>query len=225
MSGLRCWNRPVPKEKFSLRISLAGKRRESTAPGVIPRLNQEFTQPPQGRQKRESTAFSRWFSISFFILMAASCATADCIPLSEAKNHIGEHRCVSGKVLQVKQGNGGTTFLDFCEDFRVCPFTVVVFRGDLKHVGDVRQLAGSTVEISGDIKDYDGRAEIILREIGQLHGGSAKIPPLPKGYDVEKKGRFSAGKFSHPGKRKPAKRQQTPAMSIEDPADPDNVRE
>ena len=53
----------------------------------------------------------------------------------EAKKHISETRCVSGKVLRVKEGNRGVTFLDFCEDYLVCPFTVVVFPSDLKHVG------------------------------------------------------------------------------------------
>ena len=54
------------------------------------------------------------------------------------------------------------TNLDFCEDYRLCPFTVVVFRGYLRRVGDVRQLAGKTLEIHGEARDHDGRAEIIL---------------------------------------------------------------
>jgi len=78
----------------------------------------------------------------------------------EAKKHISETRCVSGKVLRVKEGNRGVTFLDFCEDYLVCPFTVVVFPSDLKHVGDLRQLQGKMVEIHGPVKEYDGRAEI-----------------------------------------------------------------
>jgi DNA/RNA endonuclease YhcR with UshA esterase domain len=148
-------------------------------------------------------------------------AAAECIPFTEAGKHIGDDRCVTGKVLHVNQTAGGTTFVNFCEDYRVCPFTVVVFRGDLKHVGDVRQLAGRTIAISGEIKDYDGRAEIILREMRQLNGEAASIPGLPKGYDVEKKGRYSAGKFSHPkSKRKTAKKRQPAPVPIEDPADP-----
>ena len=84
----------------------------------------------------------------------------------------------------------------------------MIFPGDLKSVGDVRQLQGKLVEIHGQVKEYDGRAEIILEEYRQLSGAGARIPPLPKNYDVEKKGRYSAGTFSHPkAKRKTTKRQ------------------
>jgi hypothetical protein len=41
---------------------------------------------------------------------------------------------VTGKVLRVKQGNRGVHFFDFCEDYRLCLFTVVVFPGDLKRI-------------------------------------------------------------------------------------------
>src|SRR4029077_7683881 len=66
------------------------------------------------------------------------------------------------------------------DDFPLCPFTVVVFPSDLKSVGDVRQLQGRMVEIHGQLKEYDGRAEIVLEEYRQLGGAGTRIPPLPK---------------------------------------------
>lgn len=123
-------------------------------------------------------------------------------------------------------GSRGVTFLDFCADYRLCPFTVVVFGSDLKHVGDVWELKGRVVEIRGEIKDYDGRAEIILKDFKQLGGEAARIPPLPKGYDVEKKGRYSAGKFSYPSSgRKPAKKRQTARVETQDTVDPEAPEE
>jgi hypothetical protein len=80
---------------------------------------------------------------------------------------------------------------------------VVVFPSGLKDVGDVRRLAGRTIEIKGPVKLYDGRAEIILNRISQITGGAAMIPPLPKNYDVENRGHYSAGHM-RPTK-KPAK--------------------
>jgi len=157
-------------------------------------------------------------------LYALPCS-ADCIPFTEASKHVGETRCVTGKVLRVKQGNGGTTFFDFCEDYRVCSFTVVVFASDLKDVGDVRQLQGKVIEIRGPIKTYDGRAEIILQRFKQLSGAGSDIPPLPKGYDVEKKGRYSAGSTGHPSSRKPAKKRQPAKGPIEEQVDPMAVQE
>ena len=146
---------------------------------------------------------------------------ADCISIQETGQHIGETRCVTGKVLRVKVGVKGVHFLDFCEDYRVCPFTVVVFAGDLKQVGDIRQLQGKQVEIHGEIKQYDGRAEIILQRPSQLRGDAARIPPLPKEYDVERKGKYSAGTLKYPNPPKRAKQKKQPVpVGIEDPSQP-----
>ncbi len=153
------------------------------------------------------------------VLLFPSWCPAECIPFSEAGKHIGEIRCVTGKVVQVKPGSKGVTYLNFCQDYRVCPFTVVVFGGDLRDVGDVRQLAGKIIEVHGLVKEYDGRAEIILRQARQLSGEAAQIPPLPKNYDVEKKGHYSAGKFSHPKAKHERKKRQPATLPREIPED------
>lgn len=140
--------------------------------------------------------------------LSVSAAASDCIPIGEANHHIGETSCVTGKVLGVKVGSSGVHFLNFCEDQMACPFTVVVFSHDLKDVGDVRRLAGRTIEIHGPVKLYDGRAEIILSRISQITGGAALIPPLPKNYDVENRGHYSAG-LLYPTK-KPKKTKAVP---------------
>jgi hypothetical protein len=154
-------------------------------------------------------------------VLLTSVAWSDCLPLTEAGKHVGEIKCITGKVIRVKQGSRGVHFLDFCEDYRLCPFTVVIFPSDLKSVGDVRQLQGRMIEIHGKVKEYDGRAEIILEEYRQLTGAGGRIPPLPKNYDVEKKGRYSAGTFRHSkSKRKTSKRQPVEVVT-QAPEDPE----
>lgn len=118
-------------------------------------------------------------------------AAAKCIPYTEADNRIGGQACVTGKVVKVAQSNSGTFFLNFCEKYQGCPFTVVVFPSSLKDVGDVRALEGKTIEIFGKITSWRGHAEIVLKDARQLKGESAKLPPVPKEYDVERKGKFS----------------------------------
>ncbi len=59
-------------------------------------------------------------------------------------------------------------------DPKACPFTVVVFAGDLKKMGDVRQLEGKQIEIKGTVQDYDGHAEIILRRRSTT--GRCRVP-------------------------------------------------
>ena len=144
---------------------------------------------------------------SLLVLLAAPLLPADCIPIHEASSHIGEVRCVTGKVVRVKPGQG-VHYIDFCEDHAACPFSVVVFSHNLKDVGDIRGLEGRTIEINGAVKMYDGHAEIILNRVSQLHGGATLIPPLPKNYDVEKQGHYSSGRL-HPTK-KPKKTKPKP---------------
>lgn len=156
------------------------------------------------------------------VLVFPVLSAADCIPISEARLHIGEERCVTGKVIRVKHGSRGVTFFDFCQDSMVCPFTVVVFAHDLRSVGDVSQLQNKVIEVHGPVKEYDGRAEIILQELRQLGGEGRGIPPLPKNYDVENKGHYSAGKFSLPkAPYKVPKKRQTAKLPIEIPTDPE----
>jgi hypothetical protein len=133
-------------------------------------------------------------SLVTFVLLATTCS-ADCIPFTEAPNHLGETRCVRGRVVNIGESRGGTLYLNFCDDYKKCPFAVVVFPSALKDVGDVRQLKDQEIEIHGKITTWRGRTEMVLRELRQLKGEAAKIPPIPKDYDVEKKGKFSAGGF------------------------------
>jgi DNA/RNA endonuclease YhcR with UshA esterase domain len=88
-------------------------------------------------------------------------------------------------------------------------------------MGDIEQLEGRQVEIKGTIQDHDGRAEIILRHTSQLgEGAFLVIPRVPTDYDVERRGRYSPGKFSQPKSKKKKARKQGDPMSVEDPEEP-----
>jgi hypothetical protein len=146
----------------------------------------------------------------------------ECIRFDQAQRHIGEKQCVTGRVLRVASGSKGVHYLDFCDDYRLCPFSVVVFPYDLKNIGDVRELVGKIVEIRGDVKEYDDRAEIILESRKQLSGEAASIPPLPKNFDVEQHGNCSAGKFRAPHTRSTRKKKGTPTLPMDMPSDAEN---
>jgi hypothetical protein len=131
-------------------------------------------------------------------IMVSAAKAEKCIAIEEAAQHIGKVRCVGGTVKNIGESKSGVTFINFCEDYRRCPFTAVVFPRDLRHVGDVRQLVGKRIEVEGKLRIFDGRPEIILKRPRQLGGVMSKLPPVPKEYDVEKRGRFSAGRYAHP---------------------------
>ncbi len=160
-----------------------------------------------------------WKLLSVTLLSLSSYLHADCYPYNNAGDHLGEVACIKDKVIKVAVSPGGLHFLNFCEDYKKYPFTVVVFPRDLRDVGDVRALEGKEVEVNGKILSYRGQFEIILRDISQLRGEAADIPNLPKGYDVSRKGSFSAGKFKGP---KSSTTQKTTKKGRNDPTFPDD---
>jgi hypothetical protein len=86
---------------------------------------------------------------------------------TEAMDHIGERARITGEVLRVFTAKSGVTFLDFCEDFSDCPFSAVIFASDLKKFPDVSKYERK-VAITGIIKSYNGKAEIILKNPEQI---------------------------------------------------------
>ena len=93
---------------------------------------------------------------------------APCVGIEQASGHVGENRCVSGRVLRVYASRGGNTFLDFCQDYRQCPFTSIIFAADRQKFGNLETLSGRDIEIRGTIQLYQGRAEIVIRDASQI---------------------------------------------------------
>jgi len=91
-----------------------------------------------------------------------------CVAIRNAALHTGENTCVEGRVLRVFTSRSGSTFLDFCQDYRNCPFGSVIFATDRSKFGNLGSLEGRTVQVSGEITTYNGRAEIIIRDPKQI---------------------------------------------------------
>ena len=122
--------------------------------------------------------------------------SAGCLPISEAPKHIGDNVCITGKVLKISSSQrSGTHFLNFCEDIRKCPFSVVIFSRDMDRLGDLTLLEGKTIEIHGKIKEYNGQAETVLDDAKQLNSNTASLPRPPQHYDVETEGHANPGQF------------------------------
>jgi DNA/RNA endonuclease YhcR with UshA esterase domain len=147
-------------------------------------------------------------------------APQTCVPIAEAGKHVRKQTCVTGTVIRVEDGSHGVTFLDFCPEYRNCPFTVVVFPGDLRKIGDVHLLQGRVVTIQGRIEEYDNRAEIILHHAKQLGDDAKLLTAVPKEYDVERQGHYSAGSFRAAKTKKPKRTVQGPPVSIVDAEEP-----
>ena len=122
-------------------------------------------------------------------LIAASILLAKTDPLpqsakridyTEAPNHIGEYACVSGKIDNVYISQKGNVFLNFCPDYKTCPFSVTVFTSDAYKFPNPKQYEGQTVELTGLIRAYKGRSQIILKDPGQMKTLSLEPSPVKR---------------------------------------------
>ena len=86
----------------------------------------------------------------------------------EAPDHIDEYVVIRGRVDNVFMSSKGTNFLNFCPDYRTCPFSAVIFASDFHRFSNVRAYEDRTVEISGTITTYRGRAQIIIKDPSQI---------------------------------------------------------
>ena len=91
-----------------------------------------------------------------------------CVDFRNAGPLVGNRGCIAGLVLRVYSARTGNTFLDFCQDFRTCPFSSVIFASDKDRFGDLASLQGKRVEIRGDVISYQGHSEIIIRDPQQV---------------------------------------------------------
>jgi hypothetical protein len=115
---------------------------------------------------------SSWSSLltrSVAVLALSTMAGAECYPIEEAPKRMGQMACITGKIYSVKHGKN-IWYLDFCEDYKTCPFTVIVFDRDLKDPEKLEAFEGHTIKIYGPVVNYNGRAEIVLKLEQQLTG-------------------------------------------------------
>lgn len=99
---------------------------------------------------------------------AAANVSAGTIDYTEAPEHIGEYASVKGTLMRAYTSASGTVFLDFCKNYKTCPFSGVIFADDAAQFGDLSRYEGKRVMLSGKIVRYQGRAEIILSSPSQL---------------------------------------------------------
>ena len=99
---------------------------------------------------------------------AAASASIGTIDYTEAQAHVGEYASVRGTLVDAYTSKTGTVFLDFCKNYKTCPFSGVIFADDVKKFGDLSKYNGKTVTLTGKIVSYEGKAEIVLSSPSKL---------------------------------------------------------
>jgi DNA/RNA endonuclease YhcR with UshA esterase domain len=90
------------------------------------------------------------------------------IAAAEAMAHVGQSVTVEGAVSNVFVGRSGVTLLDIGGRYPDNPFTAVIFAADAGKFPDVKTLGGKTVDVSGPVKLYKGKPEIVVSDAAQI---------------------------------------------------------
>jgi len=101
-------------------------------------------------------------------LLTATAALAETISVTDVGTHVGQTVTVEGVVSGVYTARSGVTFIDMGGPYPNNLFAGVIFKGDAVTVGDVSGLRGKTVDLTGTIKLYKGKPEIILKSPDQI---------------------------------------------------------
>jgi DNA/RNA endonuclease YhcR with UshA esterase domain len=109
--------------------------------------------------------------VAAFSVWAASAGAATISP-ADAAGHVGETATVCGVVASAKfaaTSRAQPTFLDMGQPYPNETFTAVIFGSDRSKFGEPETtLSGKRVCVTGPIRDYRGRPEIVVSVPSQL---------------------------------------------------------
>ena len=104
----------------------------------------------------------------------------DCTPASRAAELAGKHGCVAGKVFRITTTKHGDTHLSLCPEHSHgganCSFHVIARARDGSSVGDLAYLRGKIIAVMGDVTEYRGHPEIVVRDKEQLQVAADEAP-------------------------------------------------
>jgi DNA/RNA endonuclease YhcR with UshA esterase domain len=86
---------------------------------------------------------------------------------AEAKTHLDANAIVTGKVAEVNF-SPSVVHINFEKPYPNQTFTAVIFVARTNQFQGLDKLKGQTVAVTGQIKDYHGRPEIVLANSNQL---------------------------------------------------------
>jgi len=111
-------------------------------------------------------------SLLWAVLFGAFTSIAFGFPVSEAAKHVGESGIVTGTVSQVYVSKSGNVFLNFDGSYPNQVFSATIFKDHVSQfpggAKDLQAMEGKEVTITGKIKEYKGKPEIIVSEPSQI---------------------------------------------------------
>lgn len=108
-----------------------------------------------------------FLALTLLALAAAPAAAAD-IPAAQAAAHAGETATVIGVLSNVHSNANKNIFLDVGGVYPDNVFSGVIFGKGMHNPPDFSALVGKTIAITGQIKIYYGKPEIVINSADQV---------------------------------------------------------
>lgn len=93
---------------------------------------------------------------------ARAADTPPVVDVQRAGDYVGRRVTVEGEVVQVSETRSETTYLNFVEPFPKSPFSAVIFKKARPRFQDTKGLQGRRVRVTGEVRLYRGRPEMIV---------------------------------------------------------------
>jgi DNA/RNA endonuclease YhcR with UshA esterase domain len=90
------------------------------------------------------------------------------VPAEAAADHVGEYATVEGRIADVFTSDNDNTFLNFGASYPRHVFSATVFARYRSQFKDLHALEGRRVRITGQIRLYQDKPQIILESPSQL---------------------------------------------------------
>ena len=87
----------------------------------------------------------------------------------DARLVLGEYKTVKGHIVQVSiMKKSGMCYLNFTEKYPKNDFTVVIFKSAQKKFDNMKKYKDKNVKVTGKVKLYKGRPQIIVNNPEQI---------------------------------------------------------
>jgi hypothetical protein len=173
---VKAWSRGSPADwanesfgiaKQDIYSALAGEG-ATTAPIILPR-DYAAGERSVAAAQLEKAGVRLAALLNHALAAPAGPVVAKTVAPADASSYVGQTVTIKGIVDGVHTASrSGVTFIDMGGQYPHNAFTGVIFREDTAKFSSVGSLSGKVVEITGRVRLYKGKPEIILKAASQL---------------------------------------------------------
>lgn len=112
--------------------------------------------------------FIRLSVAALFILLVSSVYAQKKYTPEEAKDHVDETVVIKGEVSQVTITKAGQVYFNMGGKFPHNVFSAVILKANASRFENVKDYEGKIIEVTGKIKLYNSKPEIVLEKKEQI---------------------------------------------------------